>query len=116
ALLARLAFAEHAAGRIADAARDLSRSAELSGGAFGHSAALGVLLYDASRREEARRWLAASRPDDPDFAEARYRLALLEAERGDREAARRALAEAVHASPSLHARAKSDSRLAALLP
>jgi arylsulfatase A-like enzyme/Flp pilus assembly protein TadD len=116
ALLARLAFAEHAAGRIADAARDLSRSAELSGGAFGHSAALGVLLYDAGRREEARRWLAASRPDDPDFAEARYRLALLEAERGDREAARRALAEAVHASPSLHARAKSDSRLAALLP
>jgi len=116
ALLARLAFAEHAAGRIADAARDLSRSAELSGGAFEHSAALGVLLYDAGRREEARRWLAASRPDDPDFAEARYRLALLEAERGDREAARRALAEAVHASPSLHTRAKSDSRLAALLP
>jgi arylsulfatase A-like enzyme/Flp pilus assembly protein TadD len=114
--LARLAFAEHAAGRIADAARDLSRSATLTGGAFAHSAALGVLLFDAGRTEEARRWLAGSRPDDPDFAEARFRLALLEVRRGDRDAARRALAQAIAASPALRARAKSDSRVAALLP
>jgi tetratricopeptide (TPR) repeat protein len=75
-----------------------------------------VLLYDAGRREEARRWLAASRPDDPDFAEARYRLALLEAERGDREAARRAIAQAVGTSPALHARARREPKLSGLVP
>jgi tetratricopeptide (TPR) repeat protein len=116
ALLARLAFAEHAAGRIADAARDLLRSAERSGAAFTHSAALGVLLYDSGRRQEARRWLEASRSDDPDFAEARYRFALLEAEAGDREAARRALAQAFAASPALRGRARNEPRLAGLSP
>jgi choline-sulfatase len=115
-LLARLAFAEHAAGRIADAARDLSRSAAAAGGSFEHSAALGVLLFDSGRAEEARRWLVASRREDPDFAEARFRLALLEVERGDREAARRALAQAVAAAPALRKRAKTDSRVSALLP
>jgi arylsulfatase A-like enzyme/Flp pilus assembly protein TadD len=116
ALLARLAFAEHAAGRTADAARDLLKSAERSGAAFAHSAALGVLLYDSGRRQEARRWLEASRSEDPDFAEARYRVALLEAEAGDREAARRALAQAIAASPALSARARTETRLAGLSP
>ena len=115
-LLARLAFAEHAAGRIADAARDLSRTAALQGDAFSHSGALGVLLFDLGRREEARRWLAASRRDDPDFAEARFRLAISEADRGDRDAARRALAQAVAAAPLLRVRARSEPRLAGLLP
>ena len=116
ALLARLAFAEHAAGRIADAARDLLKSAELSGAAFAHSAALGVLLYDSGRRQDARRWLEASRSQDPDFAEARYRVALLEAEAGDREAARRTLAQAIAASPAVRARARKEPRLAGLSP
>jgi arylsulfatase A-like enzyme/Flp pilus assembly protein TadD len=115
-LLARLAFAEHAAGRITDAARDLLRSAEKSGAAFAHSAALGVLLYDSGRRQEARRWLEASRSEDPDFAEARYRIALLEAEAGDPEAARRALAQAIAASPGVRARAQNEPRLAGLTP
>jgi arylsulfatase A-like enzyme/Flp pilus assembly protein TadD len=116
ALLARLAFAEHAAGKIAEAARDLARAAALQGNAFSHSAALGVLLFDLGRPEEARRWLASSRPDDPDFAEARYRLALVEARSGDREAARRALAQAVASSPTLRARARREPALAFLLP
>ena len=116
ALLARLAFAEHAAGRIADAARDLGRSAALSGTSFAHGSALGVLLFDAGRPEDARRWLAASRPEDPDFAEARLRLALLEARSGDRDKARRALQEALAAAPALRARAKSDALLSRLLP
>jgi tetratricopeptide (TPR) repeat protein len=116
ALLARLAFAEHAAGRIADAARNLGRSAALSGPSFTHGSALGVLLFDAGRPEEARRWLAARRPEDPDFAEARLRLALLEARGGDREKARRALREALAAAPALRVRAKSDAVLSGLLP
>ena len=62
------------------------------------------------------RGLVASRREDPDFAEARFRLALLETLGGDREAARRALAQAIAASPALRARAKADSRVAALLP
>jgi choline-sulfatase len=115
-LIARLAFAEHAAGKIAEAARDLTRAAALQGDAFSHSGALGVLLFDLGRREEARKWLVASRREDPDFAEARFRLALLEAVGGNREAARRALAQAIAASPALRARAKADSRVAALLP
>jgi choline-sulfatase len=115
-LLARLAFAEHAAGKTADAARDLLRSAERSGAAFAHSGALGVLLYDSGRRQEARRWLDASRSDDPDFAEARYRVALLEADAGDRDAARRALAQAVSSSPPIRARARGEPKLAGLLP
>ncbi len=115
-LIARLAFAEHAAGKVAEAARDLARTAALQGNAFSHSGALGVLLFDLGRREEARKWLVASRGDDPDFAEARFRLALSEADRGDRDAARRALAQAVAASPLLRVRARTEPRLAGLLP
>jgi choline-sulfatase len=115
-LVTRLAFAEHAAGRIADAARDLLRAASLWSGAFDHAAALGVLLYDAGRRAEARQWLVVSRPNDPDFAEARFRLALLQADLGDFDAARRALADAVAASPALRERAKAEPTLQGLLP
>jgi choline-sulfatase len=115
-LIARLAFAEHAAGKVVEAARDLARTAALQGDAFSHSGALGVLLFDLGRREEARKWLAASRRDDPDFAEARFRLALSEADRGEPDAARRALAEAMTASPALRARARKEPGLAGLLP
>jgi choline-sulfatase len=115
-LLARLAFAEHAAGRPADAARDLERTARLQGKNFAHSGALGILLFDLERGEEAFPWLVASRPAEPDFAEAQFRLALLEVRRGNRETARRALAAAIASSPGLRARAESDSRVAALVP
>jgi choline-sulfatase len=115
-LVTRLAFAEHAAGRIDDAARDMLRAQALQSGAFEHAAALGVLLYDAGRRAEARQWLIVSRPNDPDFAEARFRLALLQADGGDFDAARKALADAVRTSPALRERAKADPLLSGLVP
>lgn len=113
-LLARLAFAEHAAGRIADAAVHLQRTAELEAETFTHSGSLGLLLLQLGRRNEAQTWLARSRPGEGDFAEARLELAILEAERGEAEAARRALAEALAAAPGLRARANADPRLARL--
>ncbi len=115
ALAARLAFALHAAGRIPDAARELERSASLSKEQFRHSGALGILLADLGRTDEARRWLAASIRGEGDFAQAKFRLALIEAARKDPESARRALAEAVAASPALRARARQEPTLAALL-
>ena len=115
-LAARLAFALHAAGRTPDAARVLERAAGMWSGAFPYSGALGVLLVDLGRLDEARRWLAASRREEGDFAEARFRLAQIEAARGERAAARRALAEALAADPSLRVRAANDPALAALLP
>ncbi len=115
-LLARLAFAEHAAGQIAEAARGLERAAAIQGSAFPYPGALGILLADLGRREDARKWLAASRPGEGDFADARYRLALLETDRGNRDAAKRALAEALAASPELRARARAEPKLARLLP
>lgn len=115
-LAARLAFALHAAGRTADAARGLERAAGLGKGRFPHSGALGVLLADLGRPDEARRWLAASRPEEGDFAEARFRLALIEAARGEKERARRALTDALAASPGLRTRARQEPTLASLLP
>jgi choline-sulfatase len=116
ALAARFAFALHAAERIPDAARELERAASLANGKFRHSGALGILLADLGRTDEARKWLIASARGEGDFAQAKFRLALIEAARNDPESARRALAEAVAASPALDARARQEPTLAALLP
>ena len=79
--LARLAFAEHAAGRRAAAIASLQRLATLTGEErFPHAGALGILLLQEGRREEAHRWLARSRPEEGDYAEARKALAALEAQ------------------------------------
>ena len=79
-LLARLAFAEHGAGRIEDAARHLRDAAAASApGEFPHAGALGLVLLQAGHRDEARAWLARSRPSEPEYAEARRALARLEA-------------------------------------
>jgi arylsulfatase A-like enzyme/Flp pilus assembly protein TadD len=116
ALLIRLAFAEHAAGDRAGAAGDLARAAELTGpDSFPHAGALGLLLADLDRPAEARPWLARSRPAEPEYAPARYRLAELLAAAGEREAARRALAEALAADAALRERAAADPNLRALL-
>ncbi len=113
----RLAFAEHGAGDPAAAVRELSRAAELTGAeAFPHAGALGILLTDLDRPAEARPWLARSRPAEPEYAEARYRLARLLAEGGEPEAAARALATALTADPRLEPRAAADPVLAGLLP
>jgi arylsulfatase A-like enzyme/Tfp pilus assembly protein PilF len=79
-LLARLAFAEHAAGRIEEAARRLRETAEASApGEFRHAGALGLVLLQAGRPDEARVWLERSRPTEPEFTEARRALAKMEA-------------------------------------
>ena len=71
----RLAFAEHAAGRREDAARHLKEAADRQGPGFVHSAALGLVLLELGRREEARDWLIRSRPGEPDHDAARAALA-----------------------------------------
>jgi len=116
-LLVRLAFAEHGAGRDPSAAAHLAEASALSPpGGFAHSGALGLLLVKLGRGAEARRWLSASRPAEGDFAEARLQLALLALADGDTEGARRALREALAASPGIRPRAVADPRLAPLLP
>jgi tetratricopeptide (TPR) repeat protein len=114
-LLIRLAFAEHGAGRPADAVRHLQAAAGLTGAAFPHPAALGILLARLGRLDEARPWLAQATPREDDFAEARYQLALAEAAAGRSEPARAALSEALKAAPALRSRAAADPKLARLL-
>ena len=117
AVRARLAFAEHAAGHAGEAARQLREVARLAGeNRFPYSGALGILLRQLGQTEEARRYLARSRPEEADYAQARLELALLEAERGDLAAARRALREALSVAPGLASKARADRRLALLLP
>ena len=71
----RLAFAEYGAGRLDDAARDLKAAADGQGAAFPHSGALGLILVQLGRGEEARTWLARSAPGEPEHGEARRALA-----------------------------------------
>lgn len=114
--IAKLAFAEHSAGRIGAAAAHLEQAAALSGeNGFAYSGSLGLLLLQLERSAEARGWLERSRPVEGDFAEAKLQLAILEADAGRREAARRALREALAAAPQLRTRAEADPRLASLL-
>jgi arylsulfatase A-like enzyme/tetratricopeptide (TPR) repeat protein len=116
-LLARLAFAEFGAGDVAGAARHLREESEhRAPGAFRHSGALGILLVQLGRTDEARPHLQRSQPEEPEYAEARLRLAILEADAGRETEARRALAEALRVSPALRERARADARLAKLLP
>ena len=77
----RLAFAEHGAGRLPEAVRHLQEAAARQGAAFPHSGALGLILVQLGRGEEARPWLARSAPSEPDYAEARRALAALESGR-----------------------------------
>lgn len=114
--LVRLAFAEHAAGQIEAAATHLGRAASLAGQErFEYPSALGILLLQLGRPDEARRWLKRSRPEEEEFAEARLQLAILEADAGRSVEARRALGEALAKAPELTARAEGDPRLAPLL-
>ena len=116
-LLARLAFAEFGAGDVAGAARHLREESERRApGAFRHSGALGILLVQLGRPDEARPYLQRSQPPEPEYAEARLRLAIVEADAGRAAEARGALAEALRVSPALRERARADARLAKLLP
>jgi arylsulfatase A-like enzyme/cytochrome c-type biogenesis protein CcmH/NrfG len=80
-LRVRLAFAEHGAGRLPEAARHLQEAATRQGAAFPHSGALGLILVQLGRGEDARPWLARSAPSEPDYAQARRALEALELER-----------------------------------
>ncbi len=116
-LLIRLAFIQHSMGNTSEAIGNLLLAAERTGvEAFPHAGALGLLLSRAGRAEEAVVWLGRSRPSESDYAAARFELARLRAEAGDRDAARRELALAVGADPRLRARAEADPELAGLDP
>jgi choline-sulfatase len=114
--LARLAFAEHGAGRIDAAAERLQQAAAASDkGAFAYNGSLGLLLLQVKRPEQARAWLQRSRREEGDFAEAKLQLAILEAAAGRRDAARDALQQALAAAPQLRLRAEAEAKLAPLL-
>jgi len=114
--LVKLAFAEHAAGEVEAATTHLARAASMTGqDRFEYPSALGILLLQLGRPDEARRWLKRSRPEEEEFAEARLQLAILEVDAGRRVEARRALGEALAKAPELTARAEGDPRLAPLL-
>lgn len=113
----RLAFAEHGAGQAAAAVTSLLAAARLTGDdAFPHPAALGLLLAAADRSVEAIAWLRRSRPEEGDYARARFELARLELAADHPDAARRALAEALGADPRLAAEAARDPALSGLQP
>ncbi len=111
----RLAFAAVAAGQRERAIDSLQAAARhTDSGRFAHAAALGILLDDAGRPDEAATWLARSVSVDPDFAEARLRLARLRARSGQVEEARAELRQALASDPALAARAAADPLLAPL--
>lgn len=114
-LRTQLAFAAYAAGDRRRAAAELLVAAKLAPpAAFVHSGTLGILLADEGRPREARSWLEASAPGEPDHAEARYRLALLLVAAGELDSARAALAAAIAADPRLSDRARREAGLSAL--
>ncbi len=113
--LVRLAFAEFAAGRLSDCARHLQEAAMRMGEGFSHAGALGIVLERTGQKAEALSWLARARPNEPEFAEARFALARLELASGNAEAARRALREAIAADPGMRAKAEADTGLRSLL-
>jgi choline-sulfatase len=82
-LVTRLAFAAHAAGDLAAAARHLEEAARLAPAEFAHAGALGILLVELGRPQEALPWLRASRPEEGDYARARAELARLEPQRAE---------------------------------
>ncbi|MCB1057243.1 MAG: tetratricopeptide repeat protein, partial [Acidobacteria bacterium] len=111
----RLAFAEHGAGNDGAAIGAFLEAVRLTGAdSFPHPAALGLLLLAADRPTEALEWLRRSRPDEGDYARARFELARLELAGGDVAAARQALAEALGADPRLTAEAARDPLLSGL--
>ncbi len=114
--LTRLAFAHHAAGQTELCVERLMEVDKLVGAEnFAHSGALGILLAKLGRKEPARQYLARSRPQEGDYAQARWQLALLEVEAGRPDAARKALFEATVKAPQLKAAAAADPRLRDLL-
>jgi choline-sulfatase len=113
----RWGFAAFGAGDVPQAIAALERGAALTGPeAFPHAAALGILLLRAGREDEAVPWLARCQVREPEFAEARMELARVALRQGDRNAARRALVEAVAARPQLRSTLADDPALASLLP
>ncbi len=111
----RLAFSQFAAGRKTVAAASFLRAAGLTGeAAFAHPGALGLVLVELGRNDEARPWLGRSRRHEGEFPHARLALARLEAQAGSTEAARRALAEALAADPRLRAEVLRDPLLGPL--
>lgn len=89
--------------------REIEKDLEISGAAaFQDTGALGILLDDLGRGEEASHGLAASRPGEAELAEARLRLACFRAARGDRIGARTAFAEALAAVPRRTAKTDAD--------
>ena len=112
----RLGFAAFAVGRVEQAVMNLEQAAELVGPeSFPHCASLGILLLRQGNLPRARLWLGRSSPKEPDFAAGRIELARLELAAGDREAARRALADALRAAPHLVENVRGDQMLAPLL-
>jgi arylsulfatase A-like enzyme/tetratricopeptide (TPR) repeat protein len=113
----RLGFAQHAAGQLAASIASLEHAATLTGvDAFPHAAALGLLLLRQDQPHKARAWLARSRSQEGDFAEARYQAARLEAATGNEQAARRHLAVALKVQPAWSQRAAQDPSLQPILP
>lgn len=115
-LLTTLAQTERALGDHANSLKHLTRAASLTPEArFQFSGMMGLLLRQRGANDEALRWLRRSRQGEPDHAEGLFALASLELSGGNREAARRALHEALAAQPALRSRAESDRSLAELL-
>jgi tetratricopeptide (TPR) repeat protein len=116
AFLRGLALAEAAAGESSAAAAHFETLVGMVGVAgFADAASYGLVLAELERTPEAVEWLGRSRPEEPDHAEARIRLARIELEAGNVEAARSALAEALAADPGSIRLIDGDAELSSLL-
>ena len=115
-LLENLAFAEKGLDQDDAAIKHLVMAASLTPPEhFPYGATLGLLYLKTGETGQAAQWLRRSRPREPDYAEARLQLALIDVYRGDKAEAKRELDAALAAQPALRSRAESNPALAALL-
>jgi tetratricopeptide (TPR) repeat protein len=114
-LLVGVAQTLRALGDDAAAAGHLATAARVAPAEFRHAGTLGALLLAQGRPEEARAWLARSRPEDPDWADGQLALARDQLAQGDRARAAATLRAAIAAEPTLYGPARADPALGTLL-
>ncbi|MGB0134179.1 sulfatase-like hydrolase/transferase [Dokdonella sp.] len=115
-LLQNLAIQQRKEGLKADMIHTLERAAAVGGEEFTLEALYGLELYDQGRVNDARQWLLKVEPNEPNFAESRFRLAQISLSDSETERAAALLDEAIRSNPALLPVAKADKQLSTLLP
>lgn len=115
-LLVNLAYLDRALKQPESAIRLLKEAARISPGSFQEASTLGLLLLAHQNAQEAKPWLESARPGQPDFAQAKFQLAIIEAFAGNAAAGREALDAALAADPRLLPLARANPALSGWVP